>query len=82
MGMRHQVIKSLLLMVLEALESKIKAPGDSVSEKDWSMCFQVEGLMLHLQVAERVKEQKSTNVLPEFLAKGAKDRYDGRATML
>lgn len=68
MGVKHQAVKSLLFMVLEASESKFNVPGDSVSEKDWSMCFQVEGLMLHLQVAERVNEQKSTNVLPAVLA--------------
>lgn len=62
--MKHQAIKSLLFMVLEASESKFNVPGDSVSEKDWSMCFQVEGLMLYLQVAERVNEQKSTKCAP------------------
>lgn len=66
--MKHQAVKSLLFMVLEASESKFNVPGDSVCEKDWSMCFQVEGLMLHLQVAERVNELKSTNVLPAVLA--------------
>lgn len=37
MGVKYQDVKSLLLIVLEVSESKIKVPGDSVSEKDWSM---------------------------------------------
>ena len=67
-------------MVLEASESKFNVPGDSVSKKHWSMCFQVEGLMLHLQVAELTSRKVQMCSL-HSLPRGAKDRYNGRATM-